>query len=90
MWNIENTGGNCLVAFKDFICLDGKKRVVGLNDESIVLYTVDYKKYCSLDCVDPEHELVYSDCNNTSALKAYLNEEQINDILTEKESYDNI
>ena len=33
MWNVENTGGNCLVAFKDFICLDGKKRVVGLNDE---------------------------------------------------------
>lgn len=50
-WKEENTGGNCMVMFKDFMCTDGKLRMVGVDGENTYgcIYPFDYHTYHSED-----------------------------------------
>ena len=49
-WTVENMGGGCMVWFKDFMCIDGKKHMVGVDGEAAdgCLYVVDKSTYFSL------------------------------------------
>jgi hypothetical protein len=41
-WHYDNTGGHCMVSYKDYVCKDGIKRMIGLNDESMSIFDVCY------------------------------------------------
>jgi hypothetical protein len=85
-WEEVNTGGNCLVHFRDFLCKDGTVRMIGVNEENVCLYAVDFYKYWKTDyeyAGTPEAELLFvehSDLNNLNSFKDYLDEKQIEEI----------
>lgn len=90
-WHDDNTGGNCMVFYKNYICLDGVKRVVGLNDEGICLYNIDYETSCTPEWYDHNDwcESVICDVGTDTEesfaqglqdLATYLTSDQITDI----------
>jgi hypothetical protein len=89
-WQVNNMGGNCLVACKDFECSDGKDRMVSLDDEMVVIFTVTYDEYWKLEEQTEEQELKAVTYDDLDSLKEYLNESQIQDILEEKKKYDEL
>jgi hypothetical protein len=54
-WEPINTGGNTIVYYRDFMCDDGKIRMVGVNSESIVLYDRNFNEYWIRD-IEPNGE----------------------------------
>lgn len=55
-WIEENTGGGCMIMYKDFMCADGKVRMVGIDGESEdgCMYSVSLSTYWAMDGDYPE------------------------------------
>lgn len=63
-WVIAQTGGNCIVFFKDMVLKNGNVLCVGLTDECIVIYNT---LYGDVNFGESENEMTYwSLCNFVS------------------------
>lgn len=59
-WALENTGGGCMISYRDITALNGRTYLASVNGDGIVIFDLTHEQYREMPVEESEHTVVTS------------------------------
>lgn len=90
-WECFNTGGNCMVMYKDLPLKNNDTKLVAINNECIIVFDVDYEAYFNsneeFDTCEIEKFVWQGKLTCNSGVDKVFEQETINELSNAQEYY---